>query len=156
MAAAFLKPGAMQGSGQLDDQSLSLAQRHGDTTDASAQVKALQSLGLQARFRTDGSIDHLIEQLQRGIPCPVGWLHKGPVSAPSGGGHWSLVIGWDPAKRQLLMHDPNGEADLVKGGYVTTAIGSGTAQRYSERNWGRRWMVEGAGTGWWIQLNSVT
>jgi hypothetical protein len=156
MAAAFLKPGAMQGSGQLDDQSLSLAQRHGDTTDASAQVKALQSLGLQARFRTDGSIDHLIEQLQRGIPCPVGWLHKGPVSAPSGGGHWSLVIGWDPAKRQLLMHDPNGEADLVNGGYVTTAIGSGTAQRYSERNWGRRWMVEGAGTGWWIQLNSVT
>lgn len=152
MAAAFLKPGCLNGSGQLDDRYLALVQSHGDTTEASAQVAALRSLGLSARFRTDGCIDHLIEQLQRGIPCPVGWLHKGSVSAPSGGGHWSLVIGWDPATLQVLMHDPNGEADLVNGGYVTTAIGSGEAQRYSERNWGRRWMVEGAGSGWWIDL----
>jgi hypothetical protein len=153
MAAAFLKPGALTGNGQLDDQYLALVQCHGDTTDANAQVAALQSMGLQARFRTDGSIEHLIEQLKRGLPCPVGWLHKGPVSAPSGGGHWSLVIGWDPAKRQFLMHDPNGEADLVNGGYVNTSIGSGAAQRYSEHNWGRRWMMEGAGSGWWIQFN---
>jgi hypothetical protein len=153
MAAAFLKPGALNGPGQLDDQYLALVQRHGDTTDANAQVKTLQSVGLQARFRTDGSIEDLIEQLRRGLPCPVGWLHKGPVSAPSGNGHWSLVIGWDRAKRQFLMHDPNGEADLMNGGYVNTSIGSGTAQRYSERNWGRRWMVEGGGTGWWIEIN---
>jgi hypothetical protein len=51
------------------------------------------------------------------------------------------------------MHDPNGEGDLVNGGYVSTAIGSGQGLRYSERNWGRRWMVEGAGSGWWIQFN---
>jgi GH24 family phage-related lysozyme (muramidase) len=72
MAAAFLRPGCLNGSGQLDDQYLAVVQRHGYTTDASAQVAALQSLGLQARFRTDGCIEHLIEQLQRGIPCPVG------------------------------------------------------------------------------------
>jgi GH24 family phage-related lysozyme (muramidase) len=156
MAAAFLKPGALTGNGQLDDQYLTLVQRHGDTTDANAQVAALHSLGLQARFRTDGSIEDLIEQLKRGLPCPVGWLHKGPVSAPNGSGHWSLAIGWDPARRQFLMHDPNGEADLMNGGYVNTYIGSGASQRYSERNWGRRWMVEGAGTGWWIQINQGT
>jgi len=97
MAAAFLKPGALNGHGQLDNQYLALVQRHGDTTDANAQVKALQRIGLQSCFRTDGSIEDLIEQLKRGLPCPVGWLHKGPVSAPSGGGHWSLVIGCDPA-----------------------------------------------------------
>jgi GH24 family phage-related lysozyme (muramidase) len=156
MAATFLKSDALRGPGQLDDQYLALVQRHGDTTDANAQVAALHSLGLEARFRTDGRIENLIEQLQRGLPCPVGWLHKGPVSAPKGGGHWSLAIGWDPAKRQFLMHDPNGEADLVNGGYVNTSIGSGAAQRYSERNWGRRWMVEGAGTGWWIQISPKT
>jgi GH24 family phage-related lysozyme (muramidase) len=144
MAAAFLKPSALNGNGQLDDQYLALVQRHGDTTDANAQVKALQSVGLQARFQTDGSIEHLIDQLKQGLPCPVGWLHKGAVTAPKGGGHWSLVIGWDPAERQLLMHDPNGEADLVNGGYVNTAIGSGQAQRYSERNWGA--------AGWWKDL----
>ncbi|QBE68646.1 lysozyme [Synechococcus sp. WH 8101] len=156
MAAAYLKPVALNGNSQLDDQYLALVQRYGDTTDASAQVAALRSLGLKARFRTDGCIDHLIAQLQRGIPCPVGWLHQGPVSSPTGSGHWSLVIGWDPAKRQFLMHDPNGEADLINGGYVTTAIGSGEAQRYSERNWGRRWMVEGAGSGWWIEISAGT
>jgi hypothetical protein len=106
MAAAFLKPGCLSGSGQLDDQYLAVVQGQGDTTDANAQVAALQSLGIGARFRTDGCIQRLIEQLQLGIPCPVGWLHKGPTSSPTGGGHWSLVIGWDPATRQLLIHIP--------------------------------------------------
>ena len=155
MAAIFLKPGCLKGQGQLDDQYLALVQRHGDTTDANAQVAALRSLGLEARFRTDGRIDHLIEQIKRGIPCPVGWLHKGSVASPTGGGHWSLVIGWDPGSRQLLMHDPNGEADLVNGGYVSQAISSGKNLRYTERNWGRRWQVEGPGSGWWIQINPV-
>jgi GH24 family phage-related lysozyme (muramidase) len=155
MAAAFLKPGCLKGSGQLDDQFLALVQRHGDTTDANAQVAALRSLGVEARFRTDGRIDSLIEQLKRDIPCPVGWLHKGSVASPTGGGHWSLVIGWDPATRQLLMHDPNGEADLVNGGYVSQAINSGKNLLYSERNWSRRWQVEGPGSGWWIQITPI-
>ena len=132
MAAAFLKPGCIKGSGQLDDQYLALVQRPGDTTDATAQVATLQSLGLHARFRTDGRIEHLVEQINRRVPYPVGGLHKGSASAPSGGGHWSLVI----------------------SGYVRTAIGSGQALRYSERNWGRRWQVEGSGSGWWIQIST--
>ena len=46
------------------------------------------------------------------------------------------------------MHDPFGEADLVNG----TTLG-GIARfcrfcRYSRRNFARRWMVEGEGTGW--------
>lgn len=79
--------------------------------------------------------------------------YLGPVEEPTGVGHWSVAIGWDPRERTVLMHDPNGEADLIGGGYVTTAIGSGKAQRYSERNWGRRWMVEGPGSGWWMAFS---
>jgi GH24 family phage-related lysozyme (muramidase) len=155
MAATFLKPDCINGPGQTDDQYLALVQRHGDTTDANAQVAALRSLGINATFRTDGRIDHLIEQLKHGIPCPVGWLHKGSAATPTGGGHWSLVIGWDPAIRQLLMHDPNGEADLVNGGYVRQAINSGENLRYFERNWSGRWQVEGPGSGWWIQIRPL-
>ena len=47
------------------------------------------------------------------------------------------------------MHGPNGEADLVNGGYVSTAASSGRGLRYSERNWGRRWLLEGPGSVWW-------
>jgi hypothetical protein len=152
MAEAFLKPGCLAGGGQPDDRYLALVERFGDTTNSQAQVAALERLGVQATFRTDGRIEQLIAQLRLGFPIPVGWLHHGPVSSPRGGGHWSLVVGWVPEKRQVIMHDPYGEANLVGGGYVTTAIGSGKGQRYSERNWGRRWMVEGVGSGWWLEL----
>lgn len=153
MAAEFLKPGCLAGGGQKDDHYLAIVQRFGDTTNSQAQVAALKSLGIQATFRRDGTIDGLIQRLSKGIPVPVGWLHHGHVSAPSGGGHWTLVIGWIPGTQQVIMHDPFGEANLVGGGYITTAIGSGKGQRYSRRNWGRRWMVEGSGSGWYLDLS---
>ena len=94
MAAGFLRPGCLAGDGQPDDRYLALVQRHGDTTDAAAQVRTLRGLGIQAEFRTDGRIEQLIAQLRMGIPVPVGWLHNGAVTAPRGGGPWSMVTGW--------------------------------------------------------------
>ena len=102
MAAQFLKPGCLAGRGQPDDRYLTIVGQFGDTTEPAAQVKALALLGIRAEFCQDGSIATLQEQLRAGKPVPVGWLHKGPVSAPSGGGHWSLVVGWDPKTRQVL------------------------------------------------------
>ena len=52
---------------------LQLVQRYGDSTNGDAKSP--------------------IQQLTSGIPCPVGWLHPGSVAAPSGGGHWSLLVG---------------------------------------------------------------
>ena len=153
MAAAYLKPGCLSGKGQADDHYLQLVQRFGDSTDAAAQVQALGCLGIRAQFRTSGDAKALIHQLTKGIPCPVGWLHHGSVSSPSGGGHWSLVVGWDPSTLQFLMHDPYGEADLVAGGFVRGSIGSGKGVRYSPKNWGVRWQANGPGTGWWMQIN---
>jgi hypothetical protein len=152
MAAAYLRPGCLAGSGQPDDQYLRLVRQFGDTTEAHAQVQALRVLGIEAELRTDGRPEQLLAQLQLGIPIPVGWLHHGPVDESRGGGHWSLVIGWDPEREAVWMHDPNGEALLIGGGYVSTAIGSGRKLRYSIKNWGRRWMVEGPGSGWWLDL----
>jgi hypothetical protein len=152
MAAAYLRPGCLAGSGHPDDQYLRLVRPFGDTTEAHAQVQALRVLGIEAELRTDGRPEQLLAQLQLGIPIPVGWLHHGPVDEPRGGGHWSLVIGWDPEREAVWMHDPNGEALLIGGGYVCTAIGSGRKLRYSIKNWGRRWMLEGPGSGWWLDL----
>ena len=46
-----------------------------------------------------------------GRPAPVGFLHHGPVSAPSGGGHYVLAIGY--SETHLICHDPYGELDNV-------------------------------------------
>jgi hypothetical protein len=150
----------LDGQGQPDDRYLRLVERFGDTTDAQAQIRALATLGIRARFRQDGSMEALTRQIAQGVPVPVGWLHKGRLTAPSGGGHWTLAIGWDPATREVIMHDPNGEARLVEGGYVTSAIVAGKGARYSAENWGRRWMAGTGGTyrftpgtGWWLELS---
>jgi len=67
------------------------------STTSAAQERTLQCLGIGASFRTDGSLGDRVELLQRGICCPVNWLHHGPVSAPCGSGHRILVVGWERA-----------------------------------------------------------
>ncbi len=128
-----------------DDAYNKIRARYGDTTDVGAQLEALRSLGLDARFRTDGTVTALETELRAGRPVMVGWLHKGPISKPSGGGHWSVVIGY--TADDWIHNDPNGEADMVNGGYVTQRGGAGV--HYSRRNWNRRWLPDGKG---WMVL----
>ena len=118
--------------------------KYGDTTDASAQVSALKALGLNARFVTNCTAAQLQAELDAGRPVLVGWLHKGPVTAPTGGGHWSVVIGHSPTA--FIHNDPYGEANLTAGGYANTTKGKAVA--YSRTNWLKRWLVEGPNSGW--------
>ena len=128
-----------------DDEYNVIRARYGDTTDAQAQVAALRSIGLEARLVTNAAPGLLEAELRAGRPVAVGWLHKGPIAAPSGGGHWSVVIGFD-AHNNWIVNDPNGEADLVNGGYSNNTNGKGV--HYSQANWNRRWMPDGASSGW--------
>jgi GH24 family phage-related lysozyme (muramidase) len=127
-----------------DDAYNKIRAKFGDTTNPQAHVKALQSLGLEARLRTNCTPAVLEAELDAGRPIMVGWLHKGPVAAPTGGGHWSVVIGYTDGA--FIHNDPNGEADLIHGGYTNHTKGAGIA--YSRKNWLRRWEADGAGTGW--------
>jgi hypothetical protein len=142
MLLAFLKPGVLLGQNG-DDQYLARVQQFGDTTDPAAQIKALASHGITARFSNQACFSTLEEQIAAGIPVPCGYLHRGQISRPGGGGHWLIVVGITPT--HLIVHDPFGEADLVNG---TTLGGTARFCRYSRANFGRRWMVEGEGTGW--------
>lgn len=136
-----------------DDEYNRLRQRFGDSTDANAQIKALQHLGLKASFHQNGSIKTLESLLDAGQPVPVGWLHKGPVEHPSGGGHWTVAIGYD--KQSIIHNDPNGEARMVEGGYVRNTAASGQGIRYSRTNWLRRWLVEGKRSGWYLNVSKA-
>ena len=142
MLLAFLKPGVLTGSNG-DDQYLARVRQFGDTTDAAAQIRTLASYGIKARFSSKASFSTLEQQIAAGIPVPCGYLHRGHVSNPAGGGHWLIVVGITPT--HVIVHDPLGEADLVNG---TTIGGTARFCRYSRKNFGRRWMVEGEGSGW--------
>ena len=142
MLLQHLKPGTLTGPNG-DDQYLKRVQQYGDTTDPTAQIRALSSFGIRAKFTKVAGFADLEQQINRGVPVPVGFLHRGPVSAPSGGGHWLIVVGY--TRDHLVVHDPFGEADLVSG---ATLGGVARFARYSRRNFGPRWQVEGANTGW--------
>ena len=142
MLLAFLKPGVLTGSNG-DDQYLARVRQFGDTTDPTAQIQALASYGIKARFSNQASFQALEQQIAAGIPVPCGYLHRGPVSSSAGGGHWLIVVGINAT--HLIVHDPLGEADLLSG---TTLGGTARFCRYSRLNFGRRWMVEGDGSGW--------
>jgi len=143
MLLASLDPDAIDG----DDEYTNEVFKYGDTTEASAQLDALKHFGVDARFIQNGDWGLIESQLKRGIPVPIGVLHKGSVSSPTGGGHWLVVVGITADKTKLWVHDPFGQMDLVNGGYVST---DGKYQLYSKKNLGPRWMVEGPGSGWAI------
>ena len=128
-----------------EDDYNALRQNYGDSTSSEAQLAALRHLGLQAEFRTDGSLDSLKAEIDAGRPVAVGWLHHGPPSAPSGGGHWTVVIGYDATG--VIMNDPYGSCDLVNGGYPQNH--NGARQHYSYANWEPRWRPQGSG-GWML------
>lgn len=154
MALDYVKPSAIQVSEQEDDYYMrNYVFRHGDTTDAPAQIAALRSLGAKATFRQNLSEKDIKAQIDKNIPVPVGILHHGHVSSPRGGGHWVCIIGYDDNTQQYIVHDPYGELDLVNGGYYGSTNGS--SMRYGYKNFNRRWMVEANGAyapgkGWGI------
>lgn len=150
MALMFLRPGVI-GS---DDDYIEQVFRFGDSTDASAQIRALEYFGLKAEFRENGSVEGLQELLQSGVPVPCGILHHGSPSAPSGGGHWICVIGYGddalaPGGGRFIVHDPWGEIDHTSGTYPSS---NGEARRYSYGLMRSRWTVEGPGSGWYMRI----
>lgn len=144
MLVMALRPGKLLGP-NADDQYLRIVQRYGDTTDAQAQIQALAQCGIKARFTQTADWADLERQINRGVPMPMGILHHGPVSKPTGGGHWITAIGFTPTA--VIVNDPYGDLDLVRGGYLST---KGACLGYSRKNLGPRWMVEGPRSGWAI------
>ena len=133
-----------------DDDYNKIRAEFGDSTDPQAQVRALRSIGLDATFITNATTDLVKDCIESGRPVPCGWLHNRSVGYPTGGGHYSVVIGFSDKERVWYVHDPNGEADLIKGGYTSNR--NGASMQYSYSNWNPRWIVEGEGSGWMMDI----
>jgi hypothetical protein len=139
---------AYYGKVKTDDEYNKVRAKYGDTTDANAQLKALQSLGLNPKFIKNGNSALLENEIRNGRPAAVGWLHQGNVSAPTGGGHWTCCIGF--TETEFIHNDPNGEANIINGGYISNSASRGKGVKYSKKNWLKRWECDGQNTGWAI------
>lgn len=145
MLLKWLKPGALSARPNADDEYLQRVFKYGDTTDSAAQLEALRTLldgKAEVVYRQNLSFADLDAQLKLGLPIPVGILHHGHVSHPTGGGHWIVVVGRKADGSAYYVNDPAGELDLVNGRYVGT---DGDHLLYSAENLGRRWMCDAAG-----------
>lgn len=147
MMLETMRPGTLIGPNG-DDAYLGRLMRYGDTTDPTAHIKALQSFGLQAAFTQKADFRMIEDQINQGIPVPLGFLHNGPATHPGGGGHWLCCVGY--TEGTLVVMDPFGDCNLVLGGYINS---NGKLLHYSRLNFGPRWEVEGTGSGWAIIAN---
>lgn len=147
MLLNYLKPNTIKN----DDDYIKTVFSLGDTVDPKVQLKALRHYGVEAEFRQDGGWDSIDSLLVKKIPVPIGFLHKGLVSKPTGTGHWLTVIGRTEDLTKYIVHDPFGEIDLIKGVYINS---QGANRVYSKKNLGPRWMVGGPGDGWYIRTLS--
>lgn len=128
---------------------LKVVRRFGDTIFQATHQQALASIGAPGRF-AKLTVAQVEAELQAGRPACLGVLHHGPVTAPSGGGHWIVVYGYEdtPSGRRWMVHDPYGELNLVGGGWSSRGLKAGEAVRYSYRNLNPRVWAEGPASGW--------
>lgn len=145
MMAKTIKSGVFSKSPNADDEHLQRVMKHGDTTQAFAQIAALEHYGIKAQFRQDLDWPDVDAQLLKGKPVPIGILIKGHVDNPGGGGHYICVIG--KTSKGYIVHDPYGNLDLIDGGYPTST--GGNSLHYSLENLTKRWRPHGSG-GWGI------
>lgn len=151
MAMDYLNPNSIQGD---DDWYLREVLKRGDTVSSTAQIATARSLGFTgAEFHMDGTESQLIRLLDASIPVPIGILHKGPISSPTGGGHWICLIGYD--SNDFFVHDPFGCLDLIRGGYPKAGPVDGKNQRYYRKNLMKRWLIQSKSDGWYVQLKAV-
>ena len=149
MALEYIDPEGIDGD---DDWYLREVLKRGDTVSSTAQVETARALGYDVEFRMDGTEQDLLDQLDRGIPIPIGILHKGHVDKPTGGGHWICLIGYDDT--HFYVNDPMGDLDLVGGGYPWSGRAEGDGLRYTRKNTLKRWLIDGSGAdGWWMKIN---
>lgn len=143
-AGYYLNPSVFPtNKGQVDDWYLKNMVGPENTTDAASQVRALRKLGFEVRFSDGGDWDLMRQQIDAGIPFPIGILHHGELGVEKlYGGHWIDIIGYTADGKYVIVNDPAGELDMVKGYYLG---GSGAGLKYSIKNLEKRWRPDGFG-----------
>lgn len=140
MCLEYFKPGTLKGP-KGDDEYIRKVFAIGDTTDHAVQTRVLQSYGIQSAFRYNLTFADLDRELSAGRPICIGILHRGSLSAPTGG-HILVVIGKTPSG-DYVVNDPFGSLNDNYTGPVTNGKGA----VYKRSDLSRRWCPKGS-DGW--------
>ena len=140
MCLEYFKPGTLQGT-KGDDAYIRKVFAIGDTTDHTVQTKVLSSYGITSRFSYNLSFADLDRELAAGRPVIIGILHRGSLSAPTGG-HMVVVIG--KKGEDYVVNDPYGS---LNDGY-TGPVTNGKGAVYTKSALEKRWTVDGPKSGW--------
>ena len=140
MCLAFFKPDAIKS----DDEYIKklIAGGYGDTTDHGSQGRLLKSYGLNSAWHTNLGFANLEKELKAGRPVVIGILHRGTLSAPTGG-HMLVVRGLK-TNGDFIVNDPYGS---VNDGYSGPPE-NGKGAVYSRKMLQSRWLPEGPTSGW--------
>jgi len=143
MVLEYLKPGTLKGA-KGDDAYVQKVFAIGDSTDHTVQTSVLGSYGVKSHFSYNLSFADIDKSLSAGKPVVIGILHRGPLSAPTGG-HMLCVIGKSPGGASYIVNDPYG--DLMSG--YTTPVIDGKGAVYPVEVLKYRWLEKGKDkTGW--------
>ena len=141
MCLEYFKPGTLKGS-KGDDEYIRKVFAVGDTTDHSVQTRVLQSYGVRSEFRYNLSFADIDRELSAGRPVCIGILHRGSLSAPTGG-HILVVIG-KTSSGDYVVNDPYGSLNDSYTGPVTNGKGA----IYKKSVLEKRWTADGPKSGW--------
>jgi GH24 family phage-related lysozyme (muramidase) len=141
MALEYFHPGTLRGP-KGDDAYIRKVFAVGDTTDHSVQTKVLKDYGIDSEFKYNLSFDDLDKELEAKRPVVIGILHRGSLSAPTGG-HMVVVIGKN-GKGNYIVHDPYG---YLYDGYTSTVY-NGRSAIYERHVLEARWTPDGPTSGW--------
>jgi uncharacterized protein YvpB len=141
MVLEYFKPGTLKGA-KGDDAYVQKVFAIGDSTDHSVQTKVLDSYGVKSHFSYNLSFTDLDRELAAGKPVVIGILHRGSLSAPTGG-HMVVVIG--KKGEDYVVNDPYGS---LNDGY-TGSVTNGKGAVYKKSDLTYRWLERGKDkTGW--------
>jgi hypothetical protein len=140
MCLEYFKPGTLNGT-KGDDAYVQKVFSVGDTTDHLVQTRVLASYGIKSHFSYGLSFADLDRELAAGRPVVIGILHRGSLSAPTGG-HMVVVIGKTPSG-DYVVNDPYGS---LNDGY-TGAVTNGRGAVYKRGDLARRWCPK-SNDGW--------
>lgn len=141
MCLEYFKPGTLKGA-KGDDAYIEKVFAIGDTTNHDVQTRVLKDYGVSSEFKYNLGFSDLDRELAAGRPVVIGILHRGTLSAPTGG-HMVVVIG--KHGDDYVVNDPYGS---LNDGY-TGSVTNGKGAIYKKSDLTYRWLDKGKDkTGW--------